>query len=120
MVVSSRFMFILCRSHPTRGQVWVGGSAVGDIIITFSMMYYLMLAKRRTARYSTHFKRTTTLLTRLIMLSVETGLSCAAVATAGLVLFVAYEDDFYWSVPALVISTLYSNSLLAVSLTAFS
>ena len=56
------------------------------------------------------------MLTRLIRLVIETGLSCAAVATLGLVLFVVYQKEFYWSVPAIIISKLYSNSLLAVSL----
>jgi len=90
--------------------VWTGGSALCDIIITCSMFYYL-----RTARKASRVKRTNSLLTRLLKLTVETGFICAAAASMGLILFIASPKTSLYDIPALTASKLYTNCLLAMS-----
>ncbi|KAH8078748.1 hypothetical protein BXZ70DRAFT_658967 [Cristinia sonorae] len=89
--------------------VWAGAAALGEIVITCSMFYYLRKAKK-----DSHMKRTTTLLTHLIKLSVETGFICAAVALGGLILFVASPTTTCYEVFAICASKLFSNCFVAV------
>lgn len=70
-------------------------------------MYFLKTKK-------TYFRATTTLVTRLVRVSVETGLICATCAILDVVLFLAYTNNTYYMPMCLSLSKLYSNSLLAV------
>lgn len=74
------------------------------------MLYYF-----RQTRKEILGKLTIALINRVLRLSVETGLICAAVVTVGLVLFAALPHTYWYIFPALTASKLYSNSLLAVS-----
>ncbi|KAH8105086.1 hypothetical protein BXZ70DRAFT_919322 [Cristinia sonorae] len=89
--------------------VWAGAAALAEIVITCSMFYYLREAKKES-----HVKRTTTLLTYLIKLSIETGFICAAVALAGLILFITSPTTTCYQVFALCASKLVSNCFVAV------
>ncbi|KAH8105087.1 hypothetical protein BXZ70DRAFT_1004623 [Cristinia sonorae] len=89
--------------------VWAGASALGEIVITCSMFYYL-----RKAKQATYVKRTTTLLTHVIKLTVETGFICAAVALSGLVVFILFPTTTCYQVFALCASKLISNCFVAV------
>lgn len=53
-------------------------------------------------------------MTKLIRVTVETGLICAACALLELIMFVAFADDTFYMPMCLLLSKLYSNSLLAV------
>ena len=92
-------------------QVWSGGSAICDIIIASSMLYYL-----RKTRKSVRGRASIALITRLLKLTVETGLLCAVVMTSALVMFVTGSGNAWYMVPALTACKLYSNSLLVVGL----
>ena len=92
--------------HPSL-QIWLGGTALCDIIIAASMLYYLHKTK-------TSFKRTATLLSRVVSVTVETGLICATFAILALVFFVTFKEITYHLTPSITLSKLYSNSLLAV------
>ncbi|KAF9021324.1 hypothetical protein BDZ89DRAFT_1042846 [Hymenopellis radicata] len=80
--------------------VWLGGSLLCDVIITASMFYVLS-----TARAKDNFYRTNTLLTRLIYMTIQTGLLTSFIASAELVLLVAWRDKEFHEAP-------YSNALL--------
>ncbi|KAH8088926.1 hypothetical protein BXZ70DRAFT_500389 [Cristinia sonorae] len=89
--------------------LWAGSNALCHIIITWSMFYYLLQAKKRIA-----MKQTGSLLTRLIRLTLETGFLCAAINLLALVLFVASQKTLLYLVPLTITSKLYSNCLLAL------
>ena len=78
-------------------------------MITFSMLCYLRQAKRWS-----RFKRSHTLFSRLIRLTIETGLLCAVTTTTGLILFIASRDTLLYAAPNTMASKLYSNGLIAV------
>ncbi|KAJ7760052.1 hypothetical protein DFH07DRAFT_918751 [Mycena maculata] len=88
-------------------QIWCGGSALCDILITVFMTYYL-------AKSDTGFRSTRLLLSKLIRLTIETGSITALVALANLILFFVFPGRIYYGVPALLMPKLYANTILAV------
>ncbi|TCD63230.1 hypothetical protein EIP91_005815 [Steccherinum ochraceum] len=90
-------------------SAWAGTSALCHVIITFSTFWYLLRLKS-----SSKMKRTSTLITRLIKLTVETGFICAAVNMLALLLFLVRQDTLFYIVPLATTSKLYTNCLLAV------
>ncbi|KAJ8517243.1 hypothetical protein ONZ45_g5544 [Pleurotus djamor] len=87
--------------------VWLGGTALCDVIIAASMIYFL--SKSRTG-----FRQTNVLLTKLVRIVIETGLTCATFAVLDLILFLAFQETNYHLAPSVALSKLYSNSLLVV------
>ena len=79
------------------------------MIIAGSMLYYL-----RWSRKVLRGKATIVLVTRILKLTVESGLLCAVVFTIGLILFLVLPQTEWYILPAMIASKLYSNSLLAV------
>ncbi|KAH8088903.1 hypothetical protein BXZ70DRAFT_498943 [Cristinia sonorae] len=88
---------------------WQTSTTVCDIIITTSMFYILWQAKR-----STFSKQTTTVLTHLIKVTIETGFITAVCTTIELILFITKKHTTLYSVFLGTRSKLYSNALLAV------
>ncbi|KAF8645730.1 hypothetical protein AX16_007598 [Volvariella volvacea WC 439] len=87
--------------------VWLVGSAVCDVLIAASMIFYL-------SRRNTGFRSTHALIIRLMKMVVETGATTATVATLDVILFLGIRDRSYHTVPALILAKLYSNTCLAV------
>jgi len=87
--------------------VWLGGTALCDVLITGTMIYFLR-------RSRTGFKATTNILDKFTRVTVETGFVCAAFALLDLAFFLAFQSNNYHLAPNLPLSKLYSNSLLAV------
>ena len=74
------------------------------------MLYYL-----RKTRKAICGKATVALITRILAVTIETGLMCAVTVTFSLVVFVFSSRNSVWyMVSAIPVSKLYSNSLLAV------
>ena len=71
------------------------------------MIYYLN-------RSNTGFKQTSTLLSKFIRLTLETGLVCATFAILDLSFYCAFQNNNYHLAPSIPLSKLYSNSLLVV------
>ena len=71
------------------------------------MIYYLN-------RSNTGFKQTSTLLSKFIRLTLETGLVCAAFAILDMSFYCAFQTNNYHLAPSIPLSKLYSNSLLVV------
>ena len=92
-------------------QVHSSGSVVCDTIIACSMSYHIW-----KARTIIRGNVTTTLITRILRLTVETGVICTVVVTTFLVLFVisSASGGAWYTAPALAMSKFYSVSLLAV------
>lgn len=89
-------------------EVWLVGSAVCDILIAGSMSYILI-----QARLLSSFRATETMITKLIIIAVETGTVTAVAATIDVVLFLKMKDNFVHEVPALLLGKLYTNVLMA-------
>ncbi|KAL1691034.1 hypothetical protein GGG16DRAFT_113543 [Schizophyllum commune] len=88
--------------------VWLAGSLLCDLIITVSM--FLLLTR---SRRGTPFRRTEDLLTRMINLTLETGLATTIVAALELSLLVARPYEEFHEAPGYALGKLYSNALLA-------
>ncbi|QRV79274.1 hypothetical protein RhiJN_07289 [Ceratobasidium sp. AG-Ba] len=86
--------------------VWLGGSALCDFIITISMVTFL-------ARASTGFSQTDTVITKLIRMTVETGMVTTTAAISELILYLVYQHNNLHMIPALALAKLYTNTLLA-------
>lgn len=87
--------------------VWLGGTALCDIIICCAMFY--SLSKSRTG-----FRATDSTLNKLIRITIETGMASAVIAIVELALFMTFKHNFYHVVPAFMLSKLYSNSFLVL------
>ncbi|KAJ7132619.1 hypothetical protein C8R46DRAFT_1140430, partial [Mycena filopes] len=87
--------------------VFLVGAATIDITIAACMTYYL-------ARSDTGFRRTHALITKLIRLSIETGILTALMALLILVLFFGLPGKAYYSVPGTFIPMVYANTMFAV------
>lgn len=87
--------------------IWLGGTALCDIVIAGSMIYYLRWSQ-------TGFRQTDVMLTKLMRLTMETGALCAGFAIIDLSLFLAYRYNNYHLPLCGVLAGLYTNSLLAV------
>ncbi|KAJ7731354.1 hypothetical protein B0H16DRAFT_203023 [Mycena metata] len=83
------------------------GTALVDITIAGCMTYYL-------TKNDTGFRRTHALVTKLIRLSIETGVITALVVILILALFFGVPGKAYYVVPGSSISTVYANTLFAV------
>ncbi|KAI0754901.1 hypothetical protein C8Q80DRAFT_1266436 [Daedaleopsis nitida] len=98
--------------HETRlvavHSLWLGGSAFTDITIMLSMAYLLYNAKQQHV----FFERSGRTMNRLIRLTVETGCACAICAVVELGLFLGKPNTNLHFVFAMVLSKVYSNSLM--------
>ncbi|KAJ3481922.1 hypothetical protein NLI96_g7336 [Meripilus lineatus] len=101
-----RFSQISERAY-TPTIMWLAGTASCDIVIAASMVYYLRKSK-------SGFRSTTILLAKVIRVTVETGLVCAAGALIDMGLFLGYPSTNYHLTMCMLLSKLYSNSLLVV------
>ncbi|KAI0079786.1 hypothetical protein K474DRAFT_1673070 [Panus rudis PR-1116 ss-1] len=97
----------LATSDIWSGALHLTGSAVCDVVIVVGMSYYLDRSK-------IGFRRFNALLGKLVRITVETGFLCMALAIVDMALFFAYRRTNYHTVPASVLSKIYSNSLLVV------
>jgi len=88
-------------------SVWLGGTALCDVIIAAAMLYYLMTVQ-------TGFAATKLLITRVVRVTIETGFICAAFAVLDLSFYVRFPNNNYHLAPSIALSKLYSNSLLVV------
>ncbi|CAE6499484.1 unnamed protein product [Rhizoctonia solani] len=86
--------------------IWLGGSALCDFIITISMVTFL-------ARASTGFSQTDSVITKLIRMTVETGLVTTTAAITDLILYLVFQKNNLHMIPALALAKLYTNTLLA-------
>ncbi|KAJ7474320.1 hypothetical protein FB451DRAFT_1558474 [Mycena latifolia] len=89
-------------------KTWLIGSAVCDVVITTAMIIILSQYRMKTP-----WKRTDTLITKLIYNTVETGAVTSVVAICDVVLFIMFPTNNLHQLPAFMLGKLYSNVLLA-------
>lgn len=78
------------------------------------MLYYISNRKSRT-----EFNETSALLSRILFITLETGLVCATIAVIDLVLYLAIGNENWHLATSMTLSKIYANSLLVVSLSLF-
>ncbi|KAF9061467.1 hypothetical protein BDP27DRAFT_1394255 [Rhodocollybia butyracea] len=94
-----------------RTIIWLGGAALADVAIAFSMFYLLYSAKQRTK-----FQQTDRIISRLIRVTVETGAITATSAIVELILFQTMQTNnlhFTMYVIPVFLQFLYSNAFMA-------
>ncbi|KAJ7214817.1 hypothetical protein GGX14DRAFT_609477 [Mycena pura] len=88
-------------------KVWLIGSAVCDVVITLAMITILAQYRMKTP-----WKRTDSLITKLIYNTVETGAITSVVAVAEVILFILFSQTNLHQTPAFMLGKLYTNVLL--------
>ncbi|KAJ7584462.1 hypothetical protein C8J56DRAFT_829735 [Mycena floridula] len=91
------------------GSIWLVGTAIADVIIVVFMLYFFN--KNRSPNV---FTGTNALLAKVMFITVETGLSSAAVAVVDLIVFLTFQDQNWHLCVAIALSKVYANSLLLV------
>ncbi|KAK0201067.1 hypothetical protein DFS33DRAFT_1446648 [Desarmillaria ectypa] len=86
--------------------VWLAGSALCDIIIATIQTYYLI-------KIDASYKATRNMITRLVRITIETGVLTAAAATI-VAVFLVTDTRMYNTAPAFCLGKLYANALLMV------
>lgn len=98
-------------------SIWLSGSALVDVIIAISMTVLLSRARANgqlfKANMQAHRQISDPVVNRLIVFIIETGTLTASVAIITLILFFASRDTHLHECTAIIISKLYSNTLLA-------
>ncbi|KAF8182834.1 hypothetical protein K438DRAFT_1975475 [Mycena galopus ATCC 62051] len=84
------------------------GSAVCDVVIAGTMIVILTKYRKMTP-----WKKTDTIITKLIYHTVETGAVTAIVAILDMVLFLIYPQYLFHVVPSFILGKIYSNVVLA-------
>ncbi|KAJ8521803.1 hypothetical protein ONZ45_g1547 [Pleurotus djamor] len=85
---------------------WLISSAVADVLITGSLI--ATLSRRRTGMAITD-----SMINKIIIFTIETGLITAAFAVADAILFLSLPDAAFNFIPDFALSKLYTNTLLA-------
>ncbi|KAJ7221609.1 hypothetical protein GGX14DRAFT_430425, partial [Mycena pura] len=103
--------FSLLQSHNVVATAfWLAGTSLCDLVIVFSTVYYINKA------LEPGFRRVRPDISRIIMLTVETGALCALFAIVDLYLFVSHKGTNYHLALCIELSKIYSNSILLVQL----
>ncbi|TCD62067.1 hypothetical protein EIP91_007507 [Steccherinum ochraceum] len=95
----------------TTGLIWISSAIACNSLITCSMLYHLWKAKRASP-----LKRTSvsSMLSRMIIYTIETGFVAVATSILALVFYVASPSTSMWFLWMMVIDKLYANCFLAV------
>ncbi|KAJ7689858.1 hypothetical protein B0H17DRAFT_1180111 [Mycena rosella] len=95
-------------TNVTATALWLASTSACDLIIVSSTVFYLRRASKP------EFKKTKAVLSRIIMVTVETGLLCALFAIFDLYLFATYKGANYHLALCIELSKIYSNSILLI------
>ncbi|KAJ7124008.1 hypothetical protein C8R43DRAFT_1031545 [Mycena crocata] len=88
-------------------KVWLIGAAACDVLITITMLIILTEYKKRNP-----WRRTDTLITKLIYNTLETGAVTSVVALFDVVLFITFPANNLHQTPSFMLGKLYANVLL--------
>lgn len=107
MVINNSEVIRILSSQVVETAIWLGGSALVDVLIAISMT--ILLARSRT-----NMPHTDDVIGKLIRSVIETNALTAGVAVLTLILFIAFPKDNYFLCPPYILSKLYSNTVLAI------
>jgi hypothetical protein len=103
--------FSLLQEHNlTATATWLAATCAADLLIVFGTMYFL----RRSTDPEFTSKKTNSLISRLIMLTAQTGLVCTVLALVDLVLFATLKGTNWHLAICTELSKIYSNSILLI------
>ncbi|KAJ6546838.1 hypothetical protein B0H19DRAFT_1265828 [Mycena capillaripes] len=88
---------------------WLSATAACDLLIVASTCYYLL----KSGRLGFH-RSTDRIVSRIIKVTVETGLFCALFALLDLALFIRYNGNNYHLAVCIELSKVYSNSIMII------
>jgi hypothetical protein len=88
-------------------SIWLVGGAVCDIAIALSLTIILL-------RADVSFKASQVLVSKLVRLTIETGIVTATVSIITAIFFLIPGKVFYTLTPTLVLARLYSNSMMVM------
>ncbi|KAJ7651866.1 hypothetical protein B0H17DRAFT_1215121 [Mycena rosella] len=88
---------------------WLAATALSDLIILAGIVFIIVKARQPGFRRSTD-----AVLSRIIQITVETGLLCAMFALIDLSLFIQYDGNNYHLAVCIWLSKVYSNSILVI------
>ncbi|KAF9450223.1 hypothetical protein P691DRAFT_774106 [Macrolepiota fuliginosa MF-IS2] len=122
----AEYFFVLRSKVLPVTAIWLLSTSICDILITVSMTYFVRPPLRiwqysdfhavteKLVKLRHDFHHASFLVSKLIMLTVETGAVTATAATATGILFVVRRNSQSFIIPAYIMGKLYSNSLLRV------
>ncbi|KAJ6493024.1 hypothetical protein C8R45DRAFT_1135885 [Mycena sanguinolenta] len=90
-------------------EAWLAATAVDDLIIVAAMVFYLLKARQTELKTKTKAS-----LSRIIKITIETGVLCALAAIVVLYLFIAFGGNNYHLGVCIWLSKVYSNSILVI------
>ncbi|KAF5331450.1 hypothetical protein D9758_016345 [Tetrapyrgos nigripes] len=107
-------IFLISICYPSTAT-WLSASAIADVLITTSMTVLLSKAMSRTRKdhVSDSTRQTDALLTKIIRNTIETAAVTAGAAVLELIFFFRLPNTAIHIAIALVLSKLYTNTLLA-------
>lgn len=113
--VTGAFVYIKIDSRPglyisileTMFTTWYSASIAADTLIAFAMVILISNAKTNTT-----FRKTNDFLSKILVLTVASGLVNAIVNALGIILFLTLRSNNVSEVPSYIIGKIYSNSLL--------
>ncbi|KAJ7581522.1 hypothetical protein C8J56DRAFT_1057502 [Mycena floridula] len=88
-------------------SIWLVGTAVADMIIVVAMLYFF--SKNRSS-----FAGTSAALSKILFLTVETGLCCATIAIVDLIMYLVFQNENWHICVGIAVSKVYANSLFLV------
>ncbi|KAJ7272925.1 hypothetical protein C8J57DRAFT_262325 [Mycena rebaudengoi] len=89
-------------------KIWLIGSFACDILIAAGMLTILAQARKQSP-----YAMTDSIMTKLIISTVETGALTALTAGINLLLYLLYGDTLTYDVPSFILGKMYSNVMLA-------
>ncbi|KAJ6606011.1 hypothetical protein DFH09DRAFT_244 [Mycena vulgaris] len=95
-------------TNVTPTAIWLAATAVCDLVIVSSTVFFLLKSRKP------EFRKTNAILSKIIKLTVETGMLCALFAIFDLYLFATYKGTNYHLALCLGLSKIYSNSILLI------
>ncbi|KAJ7266096.1 hypothetical protein C8J57DRAFT_1329386 [Mycena rebaudengoi] len=90
---------------------WLAATAACDVVIVFATVFYLLRARQTELKIPT---QSNSAISRIVRLSVETGVLCAVSAIAILVIYVVYDGNNYHLGICIWLSKVYSNSMMVI------
>ncbi|KAJ7752619.1 hypothetical protein B0H16DRAFT_1545969 [Mycena metata] len=88
---------------------WLSATAASDLIIVGATAFYMLKARQPEFRNVTNVA-----ITRIIRVSIETGVLCAIFACVDLYLYIAFQGNNYHLGVCIWLSKVYSNSIMVI------
>ncbi|KAF8198759.1 hypothetical protein K438DRAFT_2016186 [Mycena galopus ATCC 62051] len=109
-IVRAKLFSQLQEEHIKAPIAWLSATAAADLIIVAATLYFIMKARNREFQ----FRSTNIALSRIIRVTVETGVLCALFAIVDLVIYVKFNGNNYHLAVCIWLSKVYSNSIMVI------